>query len=120
MPSSLPLLVLIFAAAAGGVWLAGIELSKTTDVLSERLHLGAAIGGLMLLAIATNLPEIAITASAALAHDLGIAIGNILGGIAIQTVVLVVLDAIGLGAAAPLTYRAASLLLVLECGLVVA
>ena len=71
-------------------------------------------------AIATNLPEIAITASAALSHDLGIAIGNILGGIAIQTVVLVVLDAVGLGAISALTYRAASLVLVLECGLVVA
>ena len=120
MPSSLPLLVLVFAAAAGGVWLAGIELSKTTDVLSERLHLGAAIGGLMLLAIATNLPEIAITASAALAHDLGIAIGNILGGIAIQTVVLVVLDLVGLGRRAALSYIGSSLQLVLEGGLVIA
>ena len=52
--------------------------------------------------------------------NLGIAIGNILGGIAIQTVVLVLLDAFGLGAAGALTYRAASLLLVLEGGLVVA
>ena len=56
---------------------------------------------LILLAVATNLPEIAITASAALSHNLGIAIGNILGGIAIQTVVLVVLDvAIGRGGGA--------------------
>ncbi len=118
--TSLPLLVAIFAAAAGAVWYAGIWLSRTTDVLSTRLHLGEALGGLILLAVTTNLPEIAITASAALANDLGIAIGNILGGIAIQTVVLVILDAVGLGRASALTYRAASLLLVLEGGLVIA
>ena len=120
MPSSLPLLALIFAAAAAGVWIAGIWLSRTTDVLSHRLHLGEALAGSILLAFTTNLPEVAITASAALAHDLGIAIGNILGGIAIQTVVLAVLDIWGLGRADPLTYMAASLQLVLEGALVVA
>jgi cation:H+ antiporter len=67
-----------------------------------------------LLAIVTNLPEIAITVSAALQNNLDLAIGNILGGIAIQTVVLVVLDVFGLGKKDPLTYRAASLVLVLE------
>ncbi len=117
---SLPVLVAIFAAAAGAVWFAGIQLSNTTDVLSTRLGLGEALGGLILLAIATNLPEIAITASAALAHDLGIAIGNILGGIAIQTVVLVALDAFGVRGKRPLTYMGASLQLVLEAVLVVA
>jgi len=117
---SLPVLVAIFAAAAGAVWFAGIQLSNTTDVLSTRLGLGEALGGLILLAIATNLPEIAITASAALAHDLGIAIGNILGGIAIQTVVLAALDAFGVRGKRPLTYMGASLQLVLEAVLVVA
>jgi cation:H+ antiporter len=117
---SLLFLVLVFFAAAVAVWFAGVQLSNTTDVLDHRLGFGQAIGGLIFLSIATNLPEIAITASAALSHDLGIAIGNILGGIAIQTVVLVILDAVGLGAISALTYRAASLLLVLECGLVVA
>jgi len=43
-----------------------------------------------------------------------------LGGIAIQTVVLVALDAFGVRGRHPLTYRAASLVLVLEGGLVVA
>jgi cation:H+ antiporter len=117
---SFALLVLIFLGAAGAVWIAGIHLSNTTDVLDHRLGIGEAIGGLVILSLATNLPEIAITASAALSHDLGIAIGNILGGIALQTVVLVVLDGVGLGAVSALTYRAASLVLVLECGLVVA
>jgi cation:H+ antiporter len=86
---------LIFLAAAAAVWIAGISLSNQTDVLSTRLHLGTALGGVVLLAVTTNLPELAITASAALSGNIGVAVGNILGGIAIQTVVLVVLDAFG-------------------------
>lgn len=120
--SGLPLLVLllVFVGAAAAIWLAGVQLSNQTDVLSTRLHLGSAMGGLILLAVATNLPEIAITASAALSGDLGVAVGNILGGIAIQTVVLAVLDGAGVRGSRPLTYRAASLVLVLEALLVVA
>jgi cation:H+ antiporter len=117
---SLPLLLAIFAGAAAAVWIAGIKLSNNTDVLSTRLGMGQALGGMILLSLATNLPEIAITASAALAHNLGIAIGNILGGIAIQTVVLVLLDAFGVKGERSLTYRAASLQLVLEAALVIA
>ena len=117
---SLVALLGIFGVAAAAVWIAGSYLSNATDVLSDRLGLGEALGGIILLAIVTNLPEVAITASAALQQDLGIAIGNILGGIAIQTVVLVLLDAFGLGKSDSLTYRAASLALVLEGVLVIA
>lgn len=113
-------LLLIFGISGGGIWVAGIQLSRQTDVLSMRLHIGAAFGGLILLAVATNLPEIAIVASAALSGDLGVAVGNILGGIAIQTVVLVALDAFGTRGGRPLTYQAASLVLVLEAMLVTA
>ena len=120
--SGLPVvvLILIFLAAAAAIWLAGIQLSNQTDVLSTRLHLGSAMGGLILLAIATNLPEIAIVGSAAISGHVDVAVGNILGGIAIQTVVLVALDAVGVRGSRPLTYRAASLVLVLEALLVVA
>jgi cation:H+ antiporter len=116
----LPVLLLIFAAAAAAIWVAGIQLSNQTDVLSTRLNLGSALGGLILLAVATNLPEIAIVASASLSGNVGVAVGNILGGIAIQTVVLVVLDVFGVRGRRPLTYQAASLVLVLEAALVIA
>lgn len=116
------LLVVIFVVAAAVVWVAGIQLSRTTDVLDSRFHIGSALGGLIVLAVATNLPEIAITVSAAFSGDLSVALGNILGGIALQTVVLVIVDAFGKRgkAARPLTYRAASLVLVLEAVVVVA
>jgi cation:H+ antiporter len=121
MFQSLPLLALlaVFAVAAGAIWIAGVQLSDTTDVLSQRLGLGQALGGVIMLAIATNLPEIAITVSAAAAGDVGVAVGNILGGIAIQTLVLVALDLFGVKEKVPLTYKAASLTLVIEGLLVV-
>jgi cation:H+ antiporter len=120
--SSLPfgVLLLLFVAAAAAIWVAGVQLSNQTDVLATRLHLGAALGGLILLALATNLPEMAITASAATSGNVGVAVGNILGGIAIQTVVLVALDAFGIRGKHGLTYNAASLVLVLEALLVIA
>ncbi len=116
---SLPALLAIFAGAAGIVWVAGIWLSDSTDILASRFGIGQALGGIILLAISTNLPEIAITASAAIHHHLGVAIGNLLGGIAMQTVVLALLDFGMRGDEHPLTYRAASLLSVLEATLVI-
>src|SRR3954463_2877633 len=106
------LLILIFAGAALAIWIAGIRLSSSTDALDTRLGLGSALGGLLLLALATDLPELAITITAAIHNNLGLAVGTLLGGIAIQTLVLAALDA-GAGEL-PLTYMVGSLLLVLE------
>lgn len=116
---SLFFLIPLFIAAATAVWFAGTQLSSTTDSIDSRFDLGQALGGLIFLSIATNLPEIAVVISASLTHNMGIAIGNILGGIALQTVVLVILDGFGLRNKAALTYQAASLQLVLEGTLVI-
>ncbi len=112
--------LVVFVGCAVAIWVAGIFLSNNTDILSERLHLGQALGGLIVLGVATNLPEIAITYSAAVSGQLDVAVSNILGGIALQTVVLVALDAFGVRERRPLTYQAASLTLVIEGAVVLA
>ena len=116
---SLPILGAIFAAAVAAIWMAGIQLSTSVDIIDNRLGLGEALGGLILLAVATNLPEISIVSTAAARHNFDIATGNILGGIAIQTVVLVALDGFGVPRR-PLTNATASLSQVLEGALVMA
>ena len=108
-----PLLVVIFAAGAVATWIAGVALSKTTDALDARLGLGEELGGLLLLAIAGSLPELAITISAAAQGNLGIAAGNLIGGIAIQTMVLVICD-VAVGSERPLTFLVGALSPVLE------
>ena len=116
------LLAAIFVGCAAVIWVAGIQLSDTTDVLDDRLHLGSALGGARSCSRSPPTCPRSPSPSPPPPRDhIGVAIGNILGGIAIQTVVLVALDAFGSAARAhPLTYRAASLGLVLEGGLVVA
>lgn len=114
------LLAGIFVAGGIAIWISGIYLSNTVDALSKRFGLGEALGGMIVLAIVTNLPEIAITISASLQNNIELAVGNILGGIAMQTVVLVLLDVFGLGKKASLTYKAGSIQLMLEGLLVLA
>src|SRR5438132_1211982 len=113
-----PLLVVVFLLGVGATWAAGTTLSKTTDALDARLGFGAELGGIILLAIAGSLPELAITVSAAAQGNLGLAAGNLIGGIAVQTMVLVVCD-IAAGRERPLTYLIGALTPVLEGMLVV-
>jgi cation:H+ antiporter len=110
---STPIVVAVFLVASGVTWGAGMSLSATTDELDNRLGLGSAFGGMILLAIAGSLPEIAITVTAARQGHLGLAAGNLIGGIAIQTLVLVVCDAAA-SPDRPLTFLVGSLLPVIE------
>jgi cation:H+ antiporter len=116
--ASLPvvLVLLVFVAGSGATWIAGVELAKSTDELDRRLRIGDALGGMVLLAITGSLPELAVTISAAESGHLGLAAGNLIGGIATATMVLVVCD---LCAPRPLTYLVGSLVPVLEGLLVV-
>ncbi len=113
-----PALIAMFLAAAVVTWVAGILLSRTTDALDLRLGLGEALGGVVLLAVSGSLPELAITVSAVLQGHLDVAAGNLIGGIAIQTMVLVLCDR-AVGGDKPLTYLVGSLIPVLEGTMVV-
>jgi cation:H+ antiporter len=113
-----PLLVLVFAAGSAATWGSGVVLSKATDGLDARLGLGEELGGILLLAIAGSLPELAITVSAAAQGNLGLAAGNLIGGIAMQTMVLVLCD-VAVGPRRPLTFLVGALTPVLEGLLVV-
>lgn len=111
---STQLLLFIFIIAASIIWILGIKLTKAIDAITTHYELGGAFGGMVFLAIVTNLPEIAITGVAAYTKNYDIAISNLLGGIAIQTVVLVLVDVFGVGRSAPLTLRGHSKVLIIE------
>ena len=110
---SLPVLLPIFLVAAAVVWVASTHLSTSSDLLADHWHLGQALAGLLLIAIVEDLPEVVIVVSGVLAHHFDLITGNLLGGIATQTVILVAVDAMGV-AHRPLSYRASSLIMVLE------
>jgi cation:H+ antiporter len=110
---STPILALVFAVAAAATWGAGIRLATATDKLDTRFGLGEDLGGILLLAFAGTLPELAITVSGAARGNIGLAAGNLIGGIAVQTMVLVVCD-FASGAKRPLTYLVGRLTPVLE------
>ena len=102
----------IFLAAAAVTWVAGVSLTKTTDSLDTRFNLGDAFGGLVLLGIAGSLPELAVVYSAARESHIPVIIGTLLGGIALQTGLLVIFD-LATGKK-PLSYLTGSIELSLE------
>ncbi|KQR94441.1 hypothetical protein ASG01_00705 [Chryseobacterium sp. Leaf180] len=82
----------IFIVSAGLLWISSNRLSKVVNFIDETFQLGSSFGGTLILSVVTNLPEIAITVNGALKGDTALAIGNILGGIVIQSVLLVLFD----------------------------
>jgi cation:H+ antiporter len=114
----IPALLLLFGGAAIATWIAGVWLAKATDILDDRFGLGETIGGMVLLSITGSLPELAITISAATSGHLGLAAGNLIGGVAVQTLVLVFADRFVRGPL-PLSTVAASLVPALEGVLVI-
>lgn len=94
MPFDLTLvhLIAVFVIAAASVWFAGTRLAVYGDELSERLKISRAFIGLIFLATVTELPEIVTTITAAQVGNSALVLGNMFGGITMQTAVLAVAD----------------------------
>lgn len=101
-PVWLNLTILVSAAAL--IWVAGTRLADYADVFSERTHLSEAFLGMMMLGVATSLPEIATTVTASLIENPRLVAGNLFGGVAMQIAVLAIIDLIAVRGA--LTYFA--------------
>ncbi|MEP3797568.1 MAG: hypothetical protein ABJM72_20485 [Anderseniella sp.] len=84
--------LLLFVICAASVWLAGSALARYADVIADRRHLGKALMGLVFLAAATELPEIATTFTAAIKNNASLVLGNMFGGVTMQTAILAVVD----------------------------
>lgn len=85
-----PIALLLAAAAAIGV--AGTRLAGVADVLADRTGMGEVIAGALFVGGATSLPGIITSVSTAAQDHPGLAIGNALGGLTVQTAFLAVAD----------------------------
>jgi cation:H+ antiporter len=79
---------------------AGTRFTHLVDRLADRLGIGEAIAGAVLLGATTSLPGLIVTTLAAARGEADLAVSNALGGISAQTMFLAVAD---------LTYRRANL-----------
>ncbi|MEZ5014955.1 MAG: hypothetical protein R2794_11750 [Chitinophagales bacterium] len=84
--------ILIFCVSIVLLWLFSNRLSDVVNYIDDSFNLGSSFGGTIILSIVTNLPEIAITVNGAIRGDVDLAVGNILGGILIQSMLLVLFD----------------------------
>lgn len=89
---SLQTVFLLFAGAAVVVWVAGTRLAIHGDAIAERLKLEREFVGLIFLATVTEFPEIVTTITAARVDNPSLVLGNMFGGITMQTAILAVAD----------------------------
>ncbi|SDK28384.1 sodium:calcium antiporter [Sediminibacillus albus] len=84
--------ILVFLLSAAISVYAAIKLSTYADIISKQTKLGGMLAGTLLLAVATSLPELTATGSAAVIGNADIAVGNGLGSIIFNFLVLFILD----------------------------
>ena len=89
---SVVVLLAVFALCATFIWIAGTRLTLYGDELSDRFNLSREFIGLIFLALITELPEIVTTITAARADNAALVLGNMFGGITMQTAILAVAD----------------------------
>lgn len=94
--------LLIFVGAAILVWAAGSRLAGYAETIGDRTGLGHAFLGMVLLGVATSLPETATTITGSIIGNAQLVSGNLFGGVALQVAILAIVDLVAVRGA--LTY----------------
>lgn len=84
--------ILVFCLCAGVITVLGTRITRVVDQLADRTGLGEAVVGAVLLGAATSLSGAVLSVTAAWNGHPELALANALGGIAVQTLFLVVAD----------------------------
>lgn len=84
--------LLLFGICACFVWVAGARLAYLADTIADRYALAKTLMGLLFLSLATSLPEVATTLTAATQQSRDLVLNNLFGGIALQTAILAMSD----------------------------
>jgi len=92
MGSSFDLQILLFLISSVAIWYFCNKLSDVVEYIDGEFGLGDAFGGTLILSVVTNLPEIAIAVSGSINGNVDLVTGNLLGGIAVQTMLLILYD----------------------------
>lgn len=85
-------LVIQFLIIAGIVVIAGTYLAKYADELGEITGMGRSLAGILLLALATSLPELLVGCKAVLIPAEDLAVGDLLGSSLFNLLILAILD----------------------------
>lgn len=83
-----------FLGAAAAIVLVGPRMARVGDRLSAATGMGGALFGVVFLALATDLPELALTPAAVIGGTPRIAVGGLLGSAAAQLLLIAVLDVV--------------------------
>ena len=82
----------VFAACAVLIGVFGTRITRVVDRLADRTGIGEAVAGALLLGASTSLSGVVLSVTAAWNGHAELAVGNALGGIAVQTLFLVAAD----------------------------
>jgi cation:H+ antiporter len=101
-------ILLYFFGAASVVAFCGIYLTRYADVIGQKTRLGRTLAGIILLATATSLPELAVDCNLAYSGQADLVMGDLLGSSLMNLLILAILDLIHRGPTHILTGRAAA------------
>lgn len=86
--------IVLTAAAAAAVWVAGTRLAREADAISKRTGAGEAFVGLILLGAIVSLPELSTSITASWMGNPNFAVSTLVGGISAVMVALAIVDVI--------------------------